>query len=101
MWPGFTSKLSEANLALAAVVDIKTDLVRVTDTTTTTVLTQISPNFGGGQFSGVTFVANDSGAAITTVTTGNILKAVSIPDKQVCVFVYSKLAAKWYPGAIS
>lgn len=101
MWPGFTTKLSEGLLVLATTVTFNKDLLHITDTTATTVLTTIMPAFGGGQFSGMTVVVNRSGAAVTTVTTGNVAKAVSIPENQSCVFVFSKLQNTWYPGAIS
>lgn len=100
MWPGFTTKLSEEILAAATTIFPKKDIVHVTDTTATTVLTTIMPAFGGG-FSGMTIFVNRSGGNITTVTTGNIAKAVTIPESQSCVFVYSKLTDDWYPGAIS
>lgn len=71
----------------------------MTSTVTTTVLATIVPPFGG--FSGVTFIANRSGGNITTVTTGNILSAVTIPDKLVTAFIYSQLLGKYIAGPIS
>lgn len=99
MFPGLTSKVSEGNLAAAATIYPKSDLVRVTDTTSTTVLTTIAPPYGG--FSGVMFLQNASGANITTVTTGNILTAVTIGNNALVVCVYSMSLGKWIVGALA
>ena len=74
----------------------KTDLVRLTGTTA---IATISPTFGGG-FSGILFLVPTAGS-VALVTTGNIQKAVTMVVDQVTVLVWSKLAQKWYPGAIS
>ena len=99
MFPGLTTKVSEANIALATTITPQSDVIHVTDTTSTTVMNTIIPPYGG--FSGMMFVINRSGANITTVTSGNIISAVTIPVNLSCVFVYSMSQAKWYPGAIS
>lgn len=100
MFPGLTSKLSETNgVALATSFQPKSDIIHVTSTTATTVITTMIPSFGG--FSGLLIVVNRSGAAITTVTTGNVQAAVTIPQNQTCLFVFSKVLGKWIPGAIS
>jgi len=99
MFPGLTSKISEGNYALATTIYPQSDLVRVTDTTSTTVLATIAPPFGG--FSGITFIQNASGANMTTVTTGNILTAVTIGDKALVVFVYSAALGKYIVGALA
>jgi len=99
MIPGLTSKISERNqVALATTVIADADLLIVQNTSTTTVLTTLAPRFGGG-FSGVTFIHNSSGAAITTVTTGNILTAVTIPDNALVVLTYSKALGKYIVGS--
>ena len=102
MIPGITTKISETIVALSTTIDAKTDLLRVTSTTVTTVLATINPNFGGG-FSGVVFLLNDSGNPIRVVTTGNIEVGSdrTIPDNFVNVLVFSKLSGKWYAGPIS
>ena len=99
MIPGMVTKASEENIALTTTIAPKADIIHVTDTTTTTVLATITPPFGGS--SGICIIVNRSGANITTVTTGNIDKAVTIPTSQTCLFALSKLTAKFYPGAIS
>lgn len=99
MIPGLTSKVSEEGIALATSISPKTDVVRVNDTATTTVLATIIPPYGG--FSGILLLINESGANITTVTTGNIQAARTIPVNMPIVFIYSKRNDVWYPGAIS
>lgn len=93
MIPGTTSKLSESVIALATTIFPKSDIVRISSTAATTVLNTIVPTFSG--FSGIMFVANNSGGAITAVTTGNINSTCSIPDGNVALFVYSKSLGKW------
>lgn len=99
MFPGLTSKVSEAVIALATTIYPKTDLVRVTDTTSTTVVATISPAFGG--FGGFLVINNESGANITTTTAGNIQTAVTIGQNVATVFIYSKGLGKWIPGALA
>lgn len=99
MFPGLVSKRSEQALALATTISPKADIVRITDTTVTTVLATITPPYAG--FSGqITFI-NASGANITTVTTGNIIVARTIPINMPIPLTYSKIAGTWYVGAIS
>ena len=93
MIPGLTSKLSEKNISLATTVTQSADIMRVTSTATTTVVATIIPAFGG--FSGVLFLQNKSGASLTTVTTGNIISAVTVLSNRMAVLVYSKLEGKW------
>ncbi len=100
MFPSYTSKISEAIIALSTTIaSVKSDLIHVTDTSATTAVATIVPAFGG--FSGMMVVVNRSGGSITTVTTGNIANAVTIPQNQACLFVFSKLTSLWYAGAIS
>src|SRR5262245_41541056 len=99
MFPGLTTKVSERKIALATTIAPKEDVIIVTDTSSTTVMTTVIPRAGG--FSTIMVVVNVSGASITTVTTGNIAAALTIPQNQTCVFIFSKLQGKWYPGAIS
>jgi uncharacterized membrane protein len=96
MIPGTTTKLSESTLASAATLDPKTDLVRVTGTTS---IANITPHFGGG-FSGILFLVPVSGNVATT-TTGNIGVAVTMLQNKVTVLVYSKTDDKWYTHALS
>jgi hypothetical protein len=93
MFPGLTTKVSESNISLATTVTQNADVLRVTSTATTTVLATIVPAFGG--FSGICFLQNKSGANMTTVTTGNIVNAVTVLSNRMAVLVYSKLEGKW------
>jgi hypothetical protein len=96
MFPGLTTKLSEEVLASAATINPTKDLVRLTGTTS---IATIIPHFGGG-FSGILILVPTAGA-VATLTTGNIAVAVTMADLRATVLVYSKVADKWYPGAIS
>lgn len=99
MIPGITSKLSEGIVAFSTTITPKTDLIHVTDTTSSTVATTIIPPYAG--FSGILFIVNRSGNPIATLTTGNIATAVAIGSNITTVLVYSKLTGKWYPGALA
>jgi hypothetical protein len=99
MIPGITTKISEGNIALATTIFPKSDLVLVTDTTSTTVVETIQPPYAG--FSGICIIVNRSGANITTVTTGNIQTAKTLGADVAIVMVYSKVNNKWYPGALA
>lgn len=96
MFPGTTTKLSEDIVASAASITVRADLVRVTGSTA---IATILDQFGGG-FSGLLFLVPTDGT-VATLTTGNIAKAVTMAQNQVCVFVFSKKTGTWYPGAIS
>lgn len=99
MIPGTTTKLSESIVAAATTIYPKSDLVHITDTTSTTVLSTISPPYSG--FSGIMVLVNRSGANMTTVTTGNIATAVTIGQNVAIAMVYSKVQSKWYMGALA
>ena len=96
MIPGTTSKISESVIASAATIYPKTDLIRVSGTTS---VSTIVPPYSG--FSGILLVVATDAAGFATLTTGNIALAVSLTTSKVVAFVYSKLAGAWYPGAIS
>jgi len=102
MFEGTTTKVSETVMALSTTISPKTDMVRITDTTVTTVLSTVLPSFGGG-FSGIMVLVNDSGNPINFVSTGNIEMSGSrtVPDNFTMILVFSKLSSKWYTGAIS
>lgn len=100
MFPGLTTKLSESTLSLGTTIYPKSDIVHITDTTTTTVLATITPAFGGG-FSGIHVIVNRSGGNVTTTTTGNIATAVTIGQNVAVVAVYSKLTDDFYMGALA
>jgi uncharacterized membrane protein len=96
MIPGTTTKLSESTVASAATIEAKSDLLRVTGTTS---IATIRPHFGGG-FSGILFLVPIDGNVATT-TTGNVGVAVTMLQSKVTVLVYSKTDGKWYTHALS
>lgn len=98
MIPGITTRLSEAVLSLETTVKFNADLIRITSTSSTTVASTVIPAFAGQ--AGMTIVVNQSGASITTVTTGNIGTAVTIADAAAVVFVFSADTNKWIVGAL-
>ena len=93
--PGTVSKCSEIVAALTNTMACKSDVLRINSTSSTTVLVTLTPPFGG-QFSCVMYLVNSSGGAITTTTAGNFATTCSIPNNNMCEFVYSKSAAKWH-----
>lgn len=97
MIPGITSKISESIVVLSSTIYPKSDMVHITDTSTTTVAVTIVPPYEG--FSGVMFLVNRSGNAITATTAGNVIAAISLANNQMITLVYSKLAGKWIPGS--
>jgi hypothetical protein len=101
MFPGLTTRLSEgvANPSVTGVLTPKTDYVRIGSTASSTAIATITPAYEG--FSGVMFVHNSSGGNVTTVTTGNILTAITIGSNALVLFVYSKQLAKWVVGALA
>jgi uncharacterized membrane protein len=96
MIPGLTSKLSEAVVASAAIIDANTDVIRLTGTTS---IATITPSFGGG-FSGILILIPTAGA-VNLLNTGNIATAVTVANGIATILIYSKVAGKWYPGALS
>ena len=97
MIPGITTKLSESLVASAATIEVKTDLVRVSGTTS--IATIAPPHYGGG-FSGIVILVPVDGN-VATLTTGNIAVAVTMAQNRSTVLVFSKATSTWYPGAIS
>jgi hypothetical protein len=99
MFPGLTTRLSESLIAAATTISPMTDIIHVTDTTSTTVVTTIIPPYAG--FSGILVLINRSGGNVTTLTTGNIATAVTLGQNVSIVLVYSMIQNKWYPGALA
>ena len=95
MYPGQVSRLSEVVVASTTSIDATADLIRVTGTTS---IATINPP--PGLFNSLIFIVPTDGT-VATVTTGNILVAVSIAVNRVTPFVFSRATQKWYPGAIS
>ena len=95
MIPGLTSKLSEQNVAAATTITQKTDVMRITDTTTTTQVATIIP--AGGGFSSLLYLQNKSGASMTLTTAGNIAGtgSITVLNQRMATLVFSKLEGKW------
>ncbi len=96
MFPGLTTKLSEATVASTTQIDVKTDIIRLTGSTA---IAELIPHFGGG-FSGIVILVPVDGT-IGLTTAQNIAVAVTMPEDRATVLVYSKTEQVWYPGAIS
>jgi hypothetical protein len=96
MIPGLTTRLSESSLVAATTISPKSDLVFVSGTTA---VATIHPPFEG--FSGILFLVATDAAGFATTTAGNIQLVVSLTTSMAVPFLYSKVNAKWYPGAIS
>lgn len=99
MIPGLTTRISEEEVSLETTITPKSDLLRITSTTSTTVLATIVPPFAG--FSGMHIISNESGASITTVTTGNIATAITIGVNVAVLVAFSKLRNKYIVGALA
>ncbi len=97
MIPGSTTKLSEGVLATAATIAPRSDLVKLTGTTS---IATITPAFAG--FSGLLLLVPTDGDVIL-LTTGNIeiTSTVTMLENRLTVLAYSKADDTWYPGAIS
>jgi hypothetical protein len=90
MIPGTTSKMSESTVASAATIDAKSDIVKVTGSTT---INTINPKFGGG-FSGICVLIPTDGA-VTLGTSGNILVGIAMAQNRSVWLVYVRSLAKW------
>lgn len=93
---GLGNKLSQETLASAATISPQSDLVTVTGSTA---IATINPPTQGG-FSQMMIIVPSDGS-VATLTTGNIAVAVTMAQNRATLFVYSKSAGVWYPGAIS
>ncbi len=102
MIPGSISRGKDEVIAASTIISPKSDFVRVTDTTVTTVVTTINSPFFGVSSGQLVFI-NDSGNPMNFVTTGNIDMAATrtIPNKFAVTLVFSKTTSKWYVGGIS
>jgi len=90
MIPGTTSKLSESVVASAATITAKSDIARVTGTTT---INTINPSFEG--FSGFLVLIPVDGT-VTLGTSGNILVGINAVVNRAVFMVFNKVTGKWY-----
>jgi hypothetical protein len=102
MIPGSISRGLDTVIAASTIISPKSDFVRVTDTTVTTVVTTINSPFFGVS-GGMMILINDSGNPINFTSTGNIDCAATrtIANKFAIPLVFSKVSGKWYIGAIT
>lgn len=99
MFPGLTTKLSEATIASTTTITQKTDIIRLTGSTAIATINP-SPTFSNGIGGGLCILIPTDGT-LGLLTTGNIALAVTMAQAKTCILVWSNAAAKWYPGAIS
>ncbi len=95
MIPGLTTRISEAIVASATSIIQHSDMILLSGSTA---IATIQPSMEG--FSGICVIVPTDGTVATT-TAGNIAIVVTMPQNRATVFTYSKMNAKWYPGAIS
>jgi hypothetical protein len=90
MIPGSQSKMSESVVASADSIFAKSDIVRVTGSTT--INTILSPLMGSPMM--VVLIPTDG--AVTLGTAGNILVGIAMAQNRAVWLVWSKAVAKWY-----
>lgn len=90
MIPGVQSKLSESVVASATTINVSTDMVRITGSTT--IQTILSPLMG----SGMMVVLMPVDGAVTLGTSGNILVGIAMAQNRAVWLVWNKTAGKWY-----
>lgn len=94
MFPGLTTKLSEASATVASTTSI-TLSSDITFISGTAAIETILGQFGGG-FGGVAVLIPT--AAFTTVTTGNVAIASTGVIGKALIMTYAKSTGKWYPS---
>lgn len=99
MFPGLTTRLSEAVVATAASIQVRSDLVVLTGTTQ---ISNILGQFGGSQGAGILFLLPVDGNVVVD-TTGNVAGPGSITmlQNKVTVLVFRKGNQKWYTHALA
>lgn len=99
MFPGITTRLSEATLASAAAISPRTDIVRLTGTTQ---ISNIFGQFGGTGGPGILFLVPLDGNIVVD-TTGNVAGggSVTMLQNKVTTLVFSKVTGKWYTHALA
>ena len=93
MIPGSVSKMTEATLASNATINPKTDIVKLTGTTT---INQINPALGAAQSQFLVLVPVDG--AITLGTAGNIAVGLALVQNRAVFMVYVRSIGKWIIG---
>jgi len=94
MIPGATSKMTETTVPFTATIVAKSDILVVTSAGT---ITNILPQFGGGQFSGQLILVPTIAGVILGVGTGpgSILVGITCAVNRPVWLVYVKSLGKW------
>jgi hypothetical protein len=98
MIPGYgSSRLREEEIASAATIVVKADLVRITGTT------QIDNIFSPVNMGrdGVLIFVYTSGAGVTISAAGNVAVSQALVTNRLYVYAFSNLAAKWIPHGVA
>lgn len=90
MIPGAISRCTETTVASATTIDCKSDLIKITGSTT---IQTINPPFGG-QFSLVIVIYPVDGA-VTLGNSGNILVGIAMAQNRSVWLAWSKSLQKW------
>jgi hypothetical protein len=90
MIPGSVSKLTEATQASATVIYPKTDILKVTGSTT---IQTIIPGLGNAQSQFLILVPVDG--AVTLGTSGNISVGIAMAQNRAVFMVYVRTLGKW------
>lgn len=88
--PGTVSKMTESQVASAATITVKTDVVKVTGTTQ---INTILPGLGLAQSQFLVLVPVDG--AVTLGTSGNINVGVAAAQNRAVFLVYVRSLNKW------
>lgn len=92
MIPGTMSKLSESIVASADSITVRTDVVRITGSTT--INTILTPEQGWPTGSMVILIPTAGSVALGT--SGNILVGITMAQNRAVWLVWNKGAGKWY-----
>ena len=90
MIPGSISKLTESTVASAGTITAKTDVVKVTGSTT---INTINPGLATAQSQLLILIPTDG--AITLGTSGNIAVGIAAAQSRAVFLVYVRTLAKW------
>lgn len=97
MIPGFgSSRMREEELASAASITVKADLVRITGVTQIDNI--LSPILMGRD--GALIFVYTSGAGVTISAAGNVAVAQALVTNRLYAYAFSSIAAKWIPHGV-
>lgn len=90
MIPGSISKMTDSVVPSASAITAKTDVVRVTGTTT---VNTINPGLGTAQGQFLVLIPVDG--SVTLGTSGNILVGITAVQNRAVFLVFNKALGKW------